>query len=60
MFKKELKFFSESYAPHKKLVAFVILGSLAAAGVPIWRRRAAKIPKACPKCLKLLKLLYAI
>ncbi len=33
MFKKEFKFFSESYAPHKKIVAFVILGSLAAAGL---------------------------
>ncbi len=33
MFKDTVKFFSESYKPHKKIVAFVILGSLAAAGL---------------------------
>lgn len=33
MFKKEFKFFSETYAAHKKIVAFVILGSLACAGL---------------------------
>ena len=33
MFKKKLKFFLESYKPHQKIVAFVILGSLAAAGL---------------------------
>lgn len=33
MFKDTVKFFSESYAPHKKIVAFVIFGSLAAAGL---------------------------
>lgn len=33
MFKESLKFFSDTYKPHKKIVAFVILGSLAAAGL---------------------------
>lgn len=33
MFKDTVKFFSDSYKPHKKTVVFVILGSLAAAGL---------------------------
>lgn len=33
MFKQQLKFFADSYAAHKKIVAFVILGSLAGAGL---------------------------
>ena len=33
MFKEIFTFFKESYAPHKQIVAFVILGSLAGAGL---------------------------
>lgn len=33
MFKDNLKFFLESYSAHKKAVAFVIIGSLAGAGI---------------------------
>ena len=35
MLKDNLKFFSETYAAHKKIVAFVILGSLAGAGIEL-------------------------
>ena len=35
MFKDTLKFFSESYKPHKKIASFVIFGSLAAAGLAL-------------------------
>ena len=33
MFKDSFKFFSDTYGAHKKIVAFVILGSLAGAGI---------------------------
>ncbi|MBQ7704246.1 MAG: ABC transporter ATP-binding protein [Selenomonadaceae bacterium] len=35
MLKDNFKFFSETYAAHKKIVAFVILGSLAGAGIEL-------------------------
>lgn len=35
MFKKNLQFFSDSYSAHKKIVAFVVIGSLIGAGLEL-------------------------
>ncbi len=36
MFKDKIKFFAEQYKPHKKIVSFVIFGSLAASGLDLF------------------------